>query len=279
MAVSRADVALAEARMLIENRAQWPAAPLIGAGATWLRPGTIARMADEMAESDDDMARVRIALRPTGALDAIGILEMFAAFVAVRAAELQALGQGEAAMALEAESAMPGDAAWHKLRGQFDGLVMARVKAERPDVPVWVDGMGGEGWTALTVATQWGATDEALDELGAAGLDALLAEIELAQRQTAARIAWLRKYEYPLLMSGDETGLLMRASNAHATLSKVHGAAVVALGRTAIPDSWDAPEISRRLADRYALRAPALMADMMLRTPAVRVIARPEGLS
>ena len=156
---------------------------------------------------------------------------------------------------------------------------LARVKDERPDVPTWVDGMGGEGWTALAVATKWGATDEALDELGAGGLDARLDEIELAQRQTAARIAWLQRYEYPLPAGGGETGLLMRASNAHSTLAKVHGAAVAALGRSDIPAQWNAAEISRRLADRYALLAPALMAGMMLKEPPIRVIPRPEGLS
>ena len=71
----------------------------------------------------------------------------------------------------------------------------------------------------------------------------------------------------------------MRASNAHAALSKVHGDATAALGRSAIPSTWDAPEISRRLADKYALAAPALMADMMLREPPIRVLLRLEGLS
>ena len=285
MAISRADVALAEARYLIENRTAWPVAPLIGAGANWLRPGSLARMADELATDDAAMTAVREALRPVGVLDAVGILEQHAEFVAARASELEALGQSEAALALQAETAMTDDATWQKLHGQFEGLVMARVKAERPSPPIWVDGLGGAGWSAIDVASRWGATDEALDALGAAGLDARLEEIELAQRQVAARIAWLRRYDFPLAMPGqyDSTppgaGLLLNASNAHAALAKVHGDATQALGRSAIPTSWDAPEISRRLADRYALRAPALMADMMLREPPIRVIARPEGLS
>ena len=93
MSITRADVALAEARSLIETRARWPAAPLIGAGARWLRPGTIAGMADELAETDSAMGRVREAIRPMGVLDAVGILEQYADFVAARAAELEALGQ------------------------------------------------------------------------------------------------------------------------------------------------------------------------------------------
>ena len=110
-------------------------------------------------------------------------------------------------------------------------------------------------------------------------MDERLAEIEVAQRQTAARIAWLRRYDYPLPAGEDDGGLLARASNAAATLAVVHGAAVRALGRSAIPETWDAPEISRRLADRMALRAPALFSDMLTRTTPVRVADPPGGLA
>ena len=277
MTATRADMALAEARMLIEDRAAWPAAPLIGAGATWLRPGTIAGMAGELADSEEATAAFRAAVRPMGVLDALAILEQHDAFVAARVADLERLGQTDAAMTLQAEAAMPEDRAWHKRRGQFEALAAARVEAERPDVPAWIDGMGGAGWTPIAVAERWGASDEALDELGPVRLDERLAEIELAQRQTAARIAWLRKYQYPLPAGDADGGLLSRASNAAATLAKVHGEATAALGRSEIPESWTAGEITRRMANRLAMRAPALFAEMMTRASPPRVIDSPGG--
>ena len=142
MTATRADLALADARSLIENRTRWPAAPLIGAGERWLRPGVVATMAGALAETEEAMAAVRAATRPMGILDALGFLDSHADFIAGRVAELRALDQDDAAMALEAETAMPGDVAWHKLLGQFAALAMARVKAERPPVPPWIDGMG-----------------------------------------------------------------------------------------------------------------------------------------
>ncbi|MCY4479928.1 MAG: hypothetical protein OXB97_08525 [Rhodospirillales bacterium] len=271
MAVSRADVALAEARMLIENRVRWPAAPLIGAGEQWLRPGTVADMAGRLAETDESMAAIREAIRPVGVLDALAILDQHAEFVADRAAELRRLQLNEAAVSLEAEYAMAGDDSWRKVRAQFDELAMARVMAERPPVPAWVAG-DGDGWTSIAVATRWGADDETLDALGALLLVERLDEIELAQRQTQARIAWLRRYRYPLPTGGDDSGPFAEANRAAHSLTRVHAEATAALGRSEIPREWEAATIPRRLADRLATKNPKLFGEMMTRAVPVIVV-------
>ena len=279
---TRAEIAIAVALGLIEDRARWPAAPLIGAGANWLKPNSIATLADQMAESDAVMTATREALQPMGVLDALGILDQHAEYIAIRAAELRELGQGAAAMALEAESALDGTEADRKCREQFESLAAARVKAERSDVPAWID--GGVTWTAAAVRERWDATDEELDELGPAGLDQRLDAIELAQRQVQARLTWLRQYQYPVAVAGQYdtnppgVDMITTAANAGAELARVHGDATRALGRSRIPTEWDAAEITRRLSDFYALRAPAMMMAAMTREKPVRVIERPSGL-
>ena len=197
MTIARSDVAIAEARMLIENRAAWPVAPLIGAGATWLRPGTIARMADEMAETDDAMGTVREAVPPDGRVGrAQGTLEQHRRLrLPLELRSSKRWGSHEAAMALQAETAMPDDAAWQKLRGQFEGLALGPREGRAP-------GTCRYGWTAWAARAgrpwrwrrRWGADRRGAGRaLGPAGLDARLAEIELAQSaRSAARIVWLR---------------------------------------------------------------------------------------
>ena len=279
---TRAELALAEALGLVEDRARWPAAPLVGAGENWLKPNSVAMLAEQPADTDAVMTATRDALRPMGVLDVIGILDQYAEYIGVRAAELRALGQTDAAIGLEAESALAGTDEDRKIRAQFEALAKARVKAERPDVPPWID--GGETWTAARVTEQWGATDEVLDELGAVGLDQRLDAIELAQRQVDARLEWLREYGYPVAVPGqydvDPPGaaLVSTAANAGTELAHVHGEAKRALGRSKIPTEWDAAEITRRLSDMYGLRNPALMQEILFRSPAVRVIDNPSGL-
>ena len=279
MAVRRIDIALAEVTMLVEDRTRWEAAPLIGAGEQWLRPWTIERIFFQEVARDEDAPAIRSTIQPMGILDALAVLDQHAAFIGRRAEGLRALKQTDAAAELEAESALGGDNAWKKAKGQFADLAMARVKLERPPVPPWVDGMGGDGWTEAAVDDRWGASDDALDELGPFALDSRLNEIEAAQTAVEARLKWLQHYGYPIPTGGDNTGLQAIAYNAGAALKRVHGAATKALGRARLPDTWTVDTITRRLAERISNERPALFSDMMQR--GVRVIdpADPEDES
>ena len=278
MTTTRSSIVMLEVRALIGDRSRWPTAPLIGAGANWLTPGAIARMAGSLADNEATANAVRQAVRPVGVLDAVGVLAQHEAYIEVRVEELRALGQGDAAIALQAETMEFHDTESRKAPGQFETLAMARVKAERPPVPPWID--GGTAWTASSVRDRWDMTDEELDELGPVRLDERLDAIELAQRQNEARRRWLQKYEYPLPVTLEEADRLPVgiATSAGAALAWVHAQALAALGRTDLPSKWNAATITRRLFDQYALRNPEEAARLMLSPPKVRLLDPPDGI-
>ncbi len=261
MAVSRADVALAEARTLIQDRAAWPGAPLIGAGAQWLRPGAIAGMAEDRALTDDAMGPLRETIRPVGILDAAEILAQHGAYVARAAAKLRSLGQGDAAMELEAETAEPDDADWHKVRGQFLGLARARIETEHPRIPAWI----GEALQAPHIVQRFGEPDaDALDAMGLVGLSERLDELETGRAGAERRVQWVQRFKY-----GELDLAIERA--ARSKYGELWTAAKQAFDRAPAPTAWPAPTVPRRIMDKINVVNPALARDMMMRVPAVKV--------
>ena len=270
------DVALAEARALIADRARWPGEVLIGAGATWLREGAMAEMTERRVETDEAVAGVRAAILPMGILDAIEASRQMSAYVTAAADALRALGQADAAQALTAENFAPADdPEFAAAFSQFLDMAKARVKVERPDAPPWL----GRAWTVAEVVAGFAApTDEELDEMGAIALDGLLQNIEVAQMATETRISWLRGYDYTPAPTGaydsdpPGAGILWAVIQASAALARVHSTATQALGRAALPSEWNEATVSRRLFRVLAVRRAALASDMMTRKPPVRLL-------
>ena len=277
MPYKASDIALAETRMLVSDRTRWPGEPLIGAGATWLHGNAMAEMFARRLDTDEAVAGARAAILPMGVLDALEVNRQVVAHVATAADALRELGQPAAAQALEAESFAPGDdPAFAEALKQFRDVTKARVQAERPAPPAWL----GRTWTAIEVATAFGRDDEALDDMGAGRLDQFLDGIEAAQADTERRISWLREYDYNPAPAGAYdvdplgTGILPMAMNASFALNNVHSAATQALGRAEIPREWTPQWITDRLLRMLATRAPALAADLMGRTPPVKIVDR-----
>ena len=271
------DVALAETRALILDRTRWPGEVLIGAGATWLREGAMASMFEQRGLDEERVAAVRMSITPVGMLDALEISRQVSAYVVAAADALRALDQPAAAQALEAESFAPDDdPSFAEALKQFRDVVAVRVTAERPATPAWL----GQVWTAVDVAVAFGRDADALDEMGAGGLDQLLDRIEAAQADTERRIAWLRSFGYNAAPVGAYdadplgSGILPEAMNAGFALGNVHSAATQALGRAEIPREWTPQWITDRLLRMLATRAPALAADLMGRTPPVKIVDR-----
>lgn len=271
------DVALAEARALIQDRTRWPGEVLIGAGAVWLREGAMAAMFERRLDTDEAVAGARSAILPLGLLDTIEINDQVSAHIAAKAEALRALGQNGAAMALQAESFAPDDdPAFAETLKQFHALVAARVVAERPQPPPWL----GRAWTADEVEAEFARSDEDLDDLGAIGLDELLEKIDGALADTDNRTAWLRAHNYSPAPSGayDQdppgAGILWATVQAATALHRVHSSATQSLGRAELPDAWTAAEISRRLFRQFAVRKPVLASDMMTRRPVVKLLDR-----
>ena len=262
MAVTRADVALAEARMLIENRTRWPAAPLIGAGAQWLRPGAIAGMAEDTALDDDAMGPLRATVRPMGVLDAAEILAQHGAYVARAADRLRSLGQGDAAMELEAENAEPDNAGWHKVRGQFLAMARARIEVEHPKIPDWI----GEALQGPGVVDRFGEPEaDALDAMPLSLLSERLDDLELGRIGADRRTQWVSRFKYPPVDIAIER-------TAWAKYGELWTAVKQAFDRAPAPTAWAGPTIPRRIMDKLAVANPALAQELMQRVPAVQVI-------
>ena len=277
MPTKASDVALAEVRALIQDRTRWPGEVLIGAGANWLREGAMAAMSKRRLDTDEAVAGARSAILPIGLLDAIEINDQVNAYVSTKADELRMLGQNGAAMALAAENFAPDtDPSVAETLKQFHELVAARVSKERPQPPPWL----GRAWTAAEIEAVFAMSDEALDELGAIGLDELLERIEDALADTDTRTAWLRAHAYSPAPVGaydvdpPGAGILWATVQAATALHRVHSSATQALGRAELPDEWTDVEVSRRLFRQLAIRKPVLASDMMTRRPVVKLLDR-----
>ena len=138
----------------------------------------------------------------------------------------------------------------------------ARIRAERPVLPDWL----GRGRTSGEVIAEYEMpTGDMLDDLGLMGLDQRLDALEAGARDAERRRAWVEKYQYG-------PAALMQEREAAATFSRLTTQAKSAFDRSALPESWAAPEIPRRIFDRLAIGAPMLAAELMTeRTPAVIV--------
>ena len=267
MAVSRADVALAEARSLIENRAAWPDAPLVGAGDVWLRPGQIAAMAGEFADSEAAMVPVRQAVRPMGVLDALEVVFQHAGYIDAAAEKLRSLGQNDAATVLQAEAADPANASWYEVRNQFLKTARARIRAERPKIPVWI---GPPDQGAQVLATFGEPDEDELDGMTLVELSDRLDRLELGRAMAEARVRWSQSFDYPPA----DTIIERSAFEAY---GRLWHAAKVAFDRQPAPEQWPGTQVPRRIMDRIAIGNPQLAAEMMTRVPAATVVDTGEG--
>ena len=284
MTTTRADIALALARALITDRARWPAAPLIGAGANWLRPGAIAEMADGNAVTDDVAGAVRATTAPFGLLDALETADQYSAHIEGMAEALRRDGAPEAANDLRAERFGPdADATIAGEWGQFRDYARKRIERERPAPPPWLAPRtpDGEPWTPVSAAAAFALPDEQLDELAPGELEIRLERIEAAREGIAARLAWLRDYGYPAAPAGfyDEDppgiGMIDNDQAVAGVLSQAWNAADKAWRRQPLEFSDDAAFLTERQFRRLAVDQPArAMFFMHERRPRIPILPR-----
>ncbi|MCY3672770.1 MAG: hypothetical protein OXH14_17050 [Alphaproteobacteria bacterium] len=262
MAVNRADVVLAEAHMLIRNRAAWPNAPLIGSGTNWLRAGAVASLAENLADTDESMAVIRRSVRPMGLLDAVEVIGQHADYIAAAAEALRRNGAADAAMELEAEAADPDKAEWHKVRGQFLAFAKDRFMAERPRLPEWI----GPPRQAPAVVAEYGEPrKDELDSFGVMRLSERLDELAAGKATADARFALVQRFRYP-------PADLFIEQAAAAKFGELWTATKQAFDRKPVPRQWAAATIPRRVMDRIAMSNADLAREMMQRVPPPEVV-------